>query len=293
MISANLIGKRFGLLTVVKRTVLDKWKHIQWECVCDCGGVKTVTTGTLNYGNVKSCGCLNHPKGENHPYWKGGKIEVPCANPECNKTKLMYPSRKRIYEKFYCSTKCSGIHRLKNMTGNKHPKWKERIKVECAYCGKFFEVADCIKRLYKNHFCKGTDCQSKCNSANRKGIANSNYRGGTPEMRIIRKRIAASMRKAIRQGKGGRTWESLVDYSMMDLVDRLKSTIPQGYSWDKDFIAGKGMLHIDHVKPMSSFTFAKAEDEEFRRCFSLDNLQLLPAIENMRKSGKLNYAVNS
>ncbi len=110
-------------------------------------------------------------------------------------------------------------------------------------------------------------------------------------MRKIRRRIGAAMRKAIRQEKAGRRWESLVEYSMADLIDRLKVTIPQGYSWEKDFIDGKGVLHIDHKKPMSSFSFEKAEDEEFKRCFSLDNLQLLPAIENMRKSGKLNYQI--
>jgi len=34
------------------------------------------------------------------------------------------------------------------------------------------------------------------------------------------------MRKAIRQEKAGRTWESLVEYSMADLIDRLKATVP-------------------------------------------------------------------
>jgi hypothetical protein len=96
------------------------------------------------------------------------------------------------------------------------------------------------------------------------------------------------MRKAIRQAKGGRSWESLVEYSMTDLIDRLKLTIPKGYSWESDFINGKGVLHIDHVKPMSSFNFKTAEDDDFKRCFAIDNLQLLPAIDNMKKSAKLN-----
>ena len=51
----------------------------------------------------------------------------------------------------------------------------------------------------------------------------------------------------------------------------------------------KGVLHIDHMKPMSAFRFETAEDDNFKQCFALENLQLLPAIENMRKSAKLNY----
>jgi len=289
MASATLIGKRFGLLTVAEQDVKDKWNHIQWKCVCDCGGTKTVTTGTLNYGGVKSCGCLKC--GENNARWKGGKsIEVKCANPNCHNRKFVYPCQKKAYGYFFCSAKCKGVYRSIVLKGENNPKWKPRIEVACAYCGKQLEVIPCISRLYKNHFCKGAECQANWNSKNRKGPNNANYKGGTIEMRLIRKRIAASMRKAIRQEKGGRRWESLVEYSMTDLIDRLKSTIPQGYSWEKDFIAGKGVLHIDHVKPMSSFSFGTAEDEEFKRCFALNNLQLLPAIENMKKSAKLNYA---
>jgi hypothetical protein len=143
-----------------------------------------------------------------------------------------------------------------------------------------------MDRLYKNHFCAGGECFGKWKSENLKGPANSNFKGGTPEMRIIRARISASMRKAIRQGKGGRRWESLVEYNMSDLIDRLKATLPPGYSWEKDFIDGKGVLHIDHIRPMSSFSFGTAEDDDFKRCFAIGNLQLLPAIENMQKSAK-------
>lgn len=30
-----------------------------WKCQCDCGGLAVVTTGSLNSGNSKSCGCTN------------------------------------------------------------------------------------------------------------------------------------------------------------------------------------------------------------------------------------------
>lgn len=286
MISATLAGKKFGLLTVTGKAESDKWGHSRWNCICVCGGIKMVTSGDLKYGGVKSCGCLNYQMGEQNKNWKGGKIEVLCANPNCNKMKSIYLSYKRNYKTFYCSNECRYAHRPDTIRGENNPRYKKKIKINCGFCGKGLEVFPSNAALYKNHFCKGTDCQSKWNSENRKGELNANYHGGTPEMRIIRRRISASMRKAIRQEKAGRRWESLVEYSMTDLINRLKVTIPQGYSWEKDFIDGKGVLHIDHKKPMSSFSFEKAEDEEFRRCFALNNLQLLPAIENMKKSAK-------
>ncbi|MBT7082094.1 MAG: hypothetical protein HN929_11645 [Chloroflexi bacterium] len=95
------------------------------------------------------------------------------------------------------------------------------------------------------------------------------------------------MRKAIKQKKAGRHWEELVDYTLEDLTKHLKSTIPDGYTWEDDFVNGDNVLHIDHITPMSAFNFESASHVDFKRCFALDNLQLLPAIENMQKSAKL------
>jgi hypothetical protein len=54
----DLIGMRFGRLTVIKRTELKKHKELTWLCVCDCGKETIVTTGHLKNGDTKSCGCL-------------------------------------------------------------------------------------------------------------------------------------------------------------------------------------------------------------------------------------------
>ena len=52
----QLIGRRFGLLTVVT-SVYTTTGAPAWECKCDCGGVSVVTSGRLTSGNTKSCGC--------------------------------------------------------------------------------------------------------------------------------------------------------------------------------------------------------------------------------------------
>jgi len=82
----------------------------------------------------------------------------------------------------------------------------------------------------------------------------------------------------------GRLWESLVGYTLNDLIKRLKSTIPDGYTWG-DYINGK--LQIDHIVPVSSFNYTKPEHLNFKECWGLDNLRLLPEQDNKMKRTSL------
>jgi len=98
-------------------------------------------------------------------------------------------------------------------------------------------------------------------------------------------KISIAMRRHLKDNKNGRKWESLVSYTLNDLIKRLKKTIPMGYTWD-DILTGK--LHIDHIIPKLAFNFSKPEHTDFKRCWALSNLRLLPAKENHVKHAKLN-----
>ena len=58
----NMVGKKFGKLTVIKRA----GTHIStcgqkkplWLCECDCGNQKMIISEDLKSGHTKSCGCL-------------------------------------------------------------------------------------------------------------------------------------------------------------------------------------------------------------------------------------------
>ena len=57
------IGKRFGLLTVVRQVERPdlKSKHIMWECLCDCGNITDVASTDLKRSvKNKSCGCYKN-----------------------------------------------------------------------------------------------------------------------------------------------------------------------------------------------------------------------------------------
>lgn len=97
-------------------------------------------------------------------------------------------------------------------------------------------------------------------------------------------RIRKVIRKSLGSNKNGHHWETLVGYTLIDLIKRLEKTMPINYNWN-DYLEGK--LHIDHIIPISVFNFDKPEHPDFKRCWALENLRLLSARENIRKHNKL------
>lgn len=58
---ANLIGKVFGHLTVIKFFGIKNQRTV-WECKCVCGKITYVDINKLNSGHTKSCGCFKPHK---------------------------------------------------------------------------------------------------------------------------------------------------------------------------------------------------------------------------------------
>lgn len=53
----NLIGKKFGRLTVIELSPIQKNNNTYWRCQCDCGNIKDIKSTNLKSGITKSCGC--------------------------------------------------------------------------------------------------------------------------------------------------------------------------------------------------------------------------------------------
>lgn len=60
----DLTGRKFGMLTVIKRGDNDKFNKPQYWCKCDCGSPELILKrgNDLSQGKIKSCGCLKHNK---------------------------------------------------------------------------------------------------------------------------------------------------------------------------------------------------------------------------------------
>ena len=55
--SLNLIGQKFGKLTVLEKSETVN-RRSMWLCQCECGKMKILPGVELKRGRIKSCGCL-------------------------------------------------------------------------------------------------------------------------------------------------------------------------------------------------------------------------------------------
>jgi 5-methylcytosine-specific restriction endonuclease McrA len=173
----NLTGQIFERLTVLEKAGKDKHNHILWDCLCVCGNTKSVRTGDLNSGQVKSCGCLNHNSGEFSKSWKGGKVEAECSNPSCDNLISKYKSQLDLYDLNYCSNECRHSHYSQRIQGKNNPRYKDKIKSLCSYCGTIIEFWPCKDSSYDKHFCN-RECLGKWKSINNTTHNNPNWKGG-------------------------------------------------------------------------------------------------------------------
>lgn len=54
----DITGEKFGKWTVLNRAGY-KGKQISWDCICDCGSIRSVAGNRLRSGTAQSCGCLS------------------------------------------------------------------------------------------------------------------------------------------------------------------------------------------------------------------------------------------
>lgn len=94
--------------------------------------------------------------------------------------------------------------------------------------------------------------------------------------------MRAGIWATIKGKKNGRQWQSLVGYSVDDLKRHLERQFTKGMTWGTF-----GDWHIDHRRPLASFSFDGPEDPEFKAAWALTNLQPLWAPDNIAKRARL------
>jgi len=81
--------------------------------------------------------------------------------------------------------------------------------------------------------------------------------------------------------KNGHYFE-ILKYSPVELISHLENQFKDGMTWDN-----YGDWHVDHIRPISIHNIKEIGDEEFMKCWSLNNLQPMWGEENIRKSNKI------
>ncbi len=148
-----------------------------------------------------------------------------------------------------------------------HPPKIYGVEVSCGVCGEGF-----IRRAAAHRFCSPA-CL---------GIHQS--RAAKEPRNLINNRMRAGMWASIKGKKAGRSWQKLVGYSTADLILHLERQFQRGMTWDNF-----GDWHIDHRRPLASFSFTGPDDPEFKEAWALTNLQPLWAQENIAKRARITF----
>ncbi len=101
----------------------------------------------------------------------------------------------------------------------------------------------------------------------------------------LKKNISALISNKLKRhllSKSNKSTFSFLPYTTDQLKIHLERQFKLGMTW-----SNYGKWHIDHKVPDCSFKYTSVNDEEFQKCWSLENLQPLWAEENLRKSGKI------
>lgn len=91
MICPDLIGQKFGSLTVVKKLQINNHKEMTWLCKCDCGNDYVARTNPLTHGKTTCChACamrkisISNTKHSREPkslWYKYQNMKTRCHNP--------------------------------------------------------------------------------------------------------------------------------------------------------------------------------------------------------------------
>lgn len=116
----NLMGERFGRLTVIEKMETRYKRQVEWKCKCDCGNEVVVASDSLRRGMTRSCGCLGaEVRAENIAGLKknivmGTNLAVisrddhnPMATNTSGHTGVSYNPERKLYEarlKFQCQS---------------------------------------------------------------------------------------------------------------------------------------------------------------------------------------------
>ena len=199
-----------------------------------------------------------------------------------NEYRVVSEYRERKHYQYFVLVKCS-------LCGNEIFREKASFKKghnpQCG-CGTkpLFECFRCGKetRRFSHSGTKNKFCSHKCYEESLINEGNPNWKGGLC-IRQPDERIRSIINKSIKRNTDSRTLQSILGYTMKELRLEIEKKFQHGMDWQN-----RNKWHIDHIIPRSVFNYSSEKDIDFRKCWSLKNLQPLWSNDNLKKHSKLN-----
>jgi hypothetical protein len=254
-----------------------------------CGAIKNINEFTFaikgKYGHAARCKKCTNIYQNKRRLSKRKHKEPPLTKHE------IYLRFKEKHPNYYAES----YHKRKEFLREKQKEFRDRIET---------------KKYYKE-WCKKNKDKTRENSKKRR---EKNKEAYNAKMRILQKewkvnnreqylskrrkyykiisqtieyKLTRSMRGMMWYSLSGRkngSWKKYVDYTIDQLKTHLEKLFKLGMTWEN---YGRGGWNIDHIIPIKAFNFTAPSDTDFKKCWSLNNLQPLWEIENIIKKDRL------
>ena len=196
--------------------------------------------------------------------WKKSRKEYVEKNDFGDKNKKY----KKLYEEGY--KVCNGCKTIKPL----NEYWKRDDGKNVAHLCK-----NCFKKLNKRNYLKNKEKRMLEAREYRKTHKDTRKRTNTVQD-YISIRVSGAIRyslKRVGKKKNNRKWEGILGYGATELMKHFNiNSIEE--------LKGK---EIDHIIPISAYNYKDVEDEDFKKCWNINNLRLIPARENSSKINKI------
>lgn len=126
-----------------------------------------------------------------------------------------------------------------------------------------------------------------------------NKRRNDPSFRL-RKDLSRAIHLALKESNGIKHNVSVmkyINYTIQELRQHLESKFEFWMTWDNHGIYRRDEYNendsstwtwqIDHIIPQSKLSYSSMEDDNFKKCWALNNLRPLKSIDNIKKGNKI------
>lgn len=217
-----------------------------------------------------------------------------CSNCNCEKDESEFTKNKNTKDglEYYCKLclhQKKKQYRLQNR--DRHLKYKQKYRSKNSK-----EITKKSKNYYQNNKDKIRNYQHNYYSINKQKINKRNNTYNQERLRKdpslrLRQNISNFVNKQLKQQNSSKddSFLSHLGYTIEDLKIHLESQFESWMTWDNWGRASTKYKtwNIDHIIPQSSLPFSSIKDENFKKCWALENLRPMEAISNIRKSNKL------
>jgi hypothetical protein len=187
--------------------------------------------------------------------------------------------------------KCAGNYQQENKEAHNRAsrEYKSRNKEKIRVKTKEYESRPEVRQHMSEYGRKyRIDNEEKIKESARKRykvkILNESFR--------LKKNVSRAIALALNRvgkSKNGNSITKYLSYSIKELKEHLEKQFEPWMNWDNygPVSLYKKNWQIDHIIPQVSFNYQTMDCEEFKRCWALENLRPLDAIENMIKGDRL------